>query len=73
MNPIAKTLIIIGLILVVLGLLWQFGAKVLPLGRLPGDIAIEKDGFRFYFPLATCLVLSGLLSLIFYLMRIFRK
>jgi len=72
MNPIAKILIGIGILLIILGLLWQVGGKFLPLGRLPGDIVVEKENFRFYFPIVTCLVISLLLTLISYVFRLFR-
>lgn len=72
MNPVAKMLIIGGIVLVVLGLLWQVGGRFLHLGRLPGDIVIEKENFRFYFPIMTSIILSVVLSLIFYLFRFFR-
>ena len=58
MNPFAKTLIVMGLVLVVIGLLWQVGGKYLQLGKLPGDIVIEKGNTRFYFPIVTCIVIS---------------
>lgn len=61
-----KTLIIIGLIIVALGLLVQF----LPgdgLPRLPGDIHIKRDNFTFYFPLGWCVLISVVLSLLFWL------
>jgi hypothetical protein len=51
------------------GLLWLAGHWNLPLGRLPGDIRVEKPGFKFYFPLATCLLLSALLTLVVWLLR----
>ena len=69
MNPMAKLLIFGGIILLVTGLLWQVVGKHLPLGRLPGDIAIEKEGFRFYFPIVTCLVISVIVSLVMLLIR----
>ena len=72
MNPIAKLLIIGGIVLIVIGLIWQVGGKFLPLGRLPGDIVVERDNFRFYFPIVTCLVISIGLSLLFYLFRLFK-
>ena len=65
---IGRWLIAIGLVLVVLGLLWPWLGK-LGLGRLPGDIVIERGAFRFYFPIATCLILSIVLSLILWLVR----
>ena len=55
-----------GLLLVLIGLLWPWLSK-LPLGRLPGDIAVQKDGFSFYFPLMTSLVISVLLSILIWL------
>ncbi|HSJ98431.1 MAG TPA: DUF2905 domain-containing protein [Myxococcota bacterium] len=64
MDAIARWLIGIGALVLGVGLLLLLAAKLgLPLGRLPGDIAIERDGFRFYFPLGTCLVISALLTL----------
>ncbi|AMA72149.1 MULTISPECIES: DUF2905 domain-containing protein [Aneurinibacillus] len=72
MNPVAKMLIVVGVVLIVLGFLWQVGGRFLNLGRLPGDIVIEKENFRFYFPVMTSIVLSIVLSLLFYLFRLFR-
>jgi hypothetical protein len=72
MNPIAKILIVGGLVLVVIGLFWQVGGKFLNLGRLPGDIVVEKENFRFYFPVVTSIILSVVVSLIFYLFRFFK-
>lgn len=72
MNPIAKLLIIGGIVLIVIGLVWQVGGKYIPLGRLPGDIVVERENFRFYFPIVTCLVISIGLSLLFYLFRFFK-
>ena len=59
----ARTLIILGAILLVAGLLWPWILK-LGLGRLPGDIVIERDGFRFYFPIVTGLLVSLVVSLV---------
>ncbi|MEK6656172.1 MAG: DUF2905 domain-containing protein [Nitrospirota bacterium] len=73
MNPVAKILIIGGIILIITGLIWQFGGRFLPLGRLPGDIVVEKENFRFYFPIATSIILSILLSLLLFLFRYFGK
>lgn len=72
MNPIAKLLVVTGLVLVVVGLIWQFGGRFLNLGRLPGDIVVEKENFRFYFPLMTSILFSVVLSLLFYLFRLFK-
>jgi Protein of unknown function (DUF2905) len=69
-NGLGRPLIIMGLILVVVGLLISFTPK-LPtwLGRLPGDINIKRDNFSFHFPLATCLLISAILSFIMWLFR----
>jgi hypothetical protein len=56
------------LVLVVIGPLWPWLGR-LGLGRLPGDIVIERGEFRFYFPIMTCLVVSGIVSLIFWLLN----
>ncbi|HID39495.1 MAG TPA: DUF2905 domain-containing protein [Calditrichaeota bacterium] len=61
-------LIISGLILISLGLLWPWLSKI-PFGHLPGDIIIEKENLRVYIPIATMLLISLLLSLIFWLLR----
>jgi len=66
--PISRTLIIVGLVLVAAGLLWPWLSK-LPLGRLPGDIVIEREGFRFYFPLTTMVLVSAVVSLLLWLFR----
>ena len=59
----SRTLIIFGLVLVAAGVLWPFIGR-LGLGRLPGDIAIQRPGFSFYFPLMTSLIISVVLSVI---------
>ena len=63
-----KNLVIIGIVLVCLGLLWPLLAK-LPLGRLPGDIIIRKENMNFYFPLTSCIIVSVIVSLIFWLFK----
>lgn len=63
-----KTLVIAGLALVVLGVLWMLGEH-LGLGRLPGDIAVERGNTRFYFPLTTSIVLSIVASFVLWLIR----
>jgi hypothetical protein len=65
---ISKILIGIGLLLVILGLLWPWLTR-LGLGRLPGDIVIERDNFRFYFPLTTSIIISLVLTLLLWLFR----
>jgi len=71
-DPIARGLIIAGVVLLAMGLIWQFAGPYLKLGRLPGDIAIEKENFKFYFPVATSILLSVLLSLILWLFKWWR-
>ena len=63
-----KTLIILGLSLLAAGLLWPWLSK-LPLGRLPGDLVIDKPGFKLFFPITSMLLVSGLISLIMWLFR----
>jgi hypothetical protein len=63
-----RLLIIVGLILLAVGLLWPWLSK-LGLGRLPGDIRIERDGFGFYFPLTTGLIVSIVISVILWFLR----
>ena len=63
----AKLFIMIGIILIMIGLLGPVGAK-LSLGRLPGDIFIQKKNITFYFPLATSLLASIVLSLVVWLL-----
>ena len=63
-----RWLIIFGLLLVVLGVAWPLIAK-LGLGRLPGDLRFEREGFGFYFPITTSLIISIALSLILWLFR----
>jgi hypothetical protein len=59
---------VLGLALLVGSLLWPFLTR-LGLGRLPGDIVVERPNFRFYFPLVTSILLSVFLSLLFWLFR----
>lgn len=69
MQELGKIVCFIGAVLALAGfVLWKFGNK-LPLGKLPGDIAIQKPGFTFYFPLTTCLLISIVLSLLLWLLR----
>ena len=63
----SRTLIVLGLVIVAIGLLWPWLAR-LGLGRLPGDIVIERDNFTFYAPITTGLVISVLLSVILWLL-----
>ena len=63
-----RALIVAGLTILVIGLLWPWLSK-LPLGRLPGDIVVEREGFRFYLPLTTGILLSLIVSLAIWLFR----
>jgi Protein of unknown function (DUF2905) len=69
MTELGKTLIVLGGILVLIGILLAAGGKIPWLGRLPGDIIVQRDRFSFYFPLTTSLLVSVVLSLLFYLLR----
>ncbi|OSS42197.1 hypothetical protein DESAMIL20_1750 [Desulfurella amilsii] len=68
MQSIGKILIFAGVMLVLFGLLLSFSSK-LPFGRLPGDIIIKKGNFTFYFPLATSILLSIILTVIMYFLN----
>ena len=63
-----RWLIIAGVLFIVLGLAWPLVTK-LGLGRLPGDIHVERDGFSFYFPIVTGLVISVVVSLVLWFLR----
>jgi Protein of unknown function (DUF2905) len=65
-------LLVLGLVIDGVGLAWILAPSIPWLGRLPGDIRIERENFRFYFPLGTCLLLSLVLSLVLWLVRLFR-
>lgn len=69
MAGFGKALIYIGLVVVVLGLFFSLGGKIPWLGHLPGDIYIQRERFTFYFPIATCLLVSIIVTLILYLLR----
>lgn len=69
MQGMGKTLIILGILLIGVGLLLSLGGKLPWLGKLPGDIRIERENFSFYFPLGTCLLISVLVSFLFWLFR----
>jgi len=63
-----RTLIIIGIIILIAGLLWPWIIK-LPIGKLPGDIVIDKPNFKLYIPITTMIIISLLLTLILWLFR----
>jgi hypothetical protein len=64
-----KLLVVLGIVLIAVGVLLQFAGKIPWLGRLPGDIAIQRGNFSFYFPITTSIVISILLTLLFWLFR----
>jgi hypothetical protein len=66
-QPLGKLLIVVGGALILLGLVLYFGKGLGFLGRLPGDLRIERPNVRVYLPITTCILLSLLLSLISYL------
>lgn len=66
-------LVIVGAVIAIIGIVWLFGPSIPWLGKLPGDIAIEGKGLRFYFPVATCIVLSLVLTGIMWLFRFFSR
>jgi hypothetical protein len=63
-----RILVIAGLVLLVVGLAWPWFSKF-PFGRLPGDIHIVREGFSFHFPIVTCVVISLVLSILFWIFR----
>jgi len=63
-----RILVIAGVLIVLAGLAWPWLSK-LPLGRLPGDIVIDRPGFRLFFPITTMIVVSAVLSLLAWLFR----
>jgi hypothetical protein len=70
-TSVGKLLIAVGLGVVVLGLVVLAGGR-LGLGRLPGDVVVRGERTSFYFPIVTCVVLSVVLSLLMWLVRLFR-
>ncbi|OGW07625.1 MAG: hypothetical protein A2W75_08850 [Nitrospinae bacterium RIFCSPLOWO2_12_39_15] len=68
LNPLGKMLIFFGVILILIGGAVLLAGKVPWIGRLPGDIFIQKKNFTFYFPLATSIIISIILTLIFSLL-----
>jgi hypothetical protein len=64
-----KTLIYLGILLVIVGVVFSLAGKFPWLGHLPGDITIQRERFTFYFPLATCILISLIVSLVLYFFR----
>ena len=68
-QPLGKILILIGIVLFTAGVLLLFADKIPLFGKLPGDIIIRRKSFTLFFPIATCIALSLILTLILYLIR----
>jgi hypothetical protein len=69
MAPFGKILLVAGLVLAGIGLILVLSDKIGWIGKLPGDIIIKRENFTFYFPLATCILISVVLTLLFWLFR----
>jgi hypothetical protein len=69
MMPIGKSLVLVGIVIVLIGLLIWGLSSVPYVGRLPGDIYFRRGNFTFYFPLATCILISIIATILFSLMR----
>ena len=71
MNPVSRSLIALGLMLIIVGVVWHLAGGKIPLGRLPGDFRYEGEHTTIYIPITSSIVVSVLLSLIVYLFRKF--
>jgi hypothetical protein len=69
MAPVGKFLIIFGIVIAAVGVLLLISPKIPWLGRLPGDLLIKKKNFTFYFPIATSIILSIILTVLIYFFR----
>lgn len=68
-SGLGKLLMVLGAVILIAGIFITFAGKIPFLGKLPGDIHIQKKNFNFYFPLATSILISLIISLILYLIR----
>jgi len=68
-SELAKIFIVSGLLLTVTGIIMLLLGKIPGIGKLPGDILIKKESFTFYFPLTTCIIISIIVSVLFYLWK----
>ena len=66
---IGNMLIIVSIIFIFLGIIMAVGPNIPWIGKLPGDISIQRENFSFYFPLTTCIIISIILTLLFYFFR----
>lgn len=71
MDSLSRIFIGLGIFLIIIGILMKL--PFFPLGRLPGDILIKKENVTFYFPIASSIAISIILSILFYLFTLFRK
>ena len=69
MPAMGKMLILLGLVFTACGVALTFADRLPWLGKLPGDIAIKKENFSFYFPLTSCILVSAVISFILWLLR----
>lgn len=69
MENLGRTLIFVGILLAVFGVVLSLAGKIPWLGHLPGDIYIQRERFSFYFPFTTCIVISVVITLVLYLFR----
>ena len=69
MHSLGRSLIAMGLVIALIGVVLTFAGKIPWLGRLPGDLYFKRNNFTFYFPLATSIIISVILSLILWLLR----
>ena len=70
MQQLARIFVIAGVVMIALGAVFYLAGRFnLPLGRLPGDIRVEREGFKVYFPVVTCILISIILTLIMWLLR----
>ena len=69
MSSLGKSLIVIGLVIALIGVMLSLAGRIPWLGRLPGDIYVKRENFTFYFPLATSIIISLVLSFILWLFR----
>lgn len=67
-NPVSRFLVTLGIILILAGIVWPFLQRI-GIGRLPGDIVVEREHFRFYFPIVTSILVSIVLTVIFWLLN----
>lgn len=67
-NPVSRFLVTLGIILILAGIVWPFLQRI-GIGRLPGDIVVEREHFRFYFPIVTSILVSIVLTIIFWLLN----